>query len=138
MAKSGGKGSGGVVARAIAGFNRLGVANASFLGSGMRAGDLAKARGAFAGASRAEATRIATGKAPARDSGRTLPPITLAKDIGSGRGSFHLRDGRHRLTAAREAGATRIRATVVVSRRVGGEIRESRTTRNISIKGVRG
>lgn len=110
MGKGAGKGSGGAggaLDAAVRAVNRLGVANAEYLREGMRS--LAAAAGAFAGASPTEATRIATGAAPARNTGRDLPPITVVVDGGD----VILRDGRHRMTAARAAGATKIRATVV-------------------------
>lgn len=67
-------------------------------------------RGAFDGLSPAEAEAVATGKAAA-PGGKKLPPIEIsAFDDGTGR--VALQDGRHRLLAAREAGAENIAAKV--------------------------
>lgn len=76
---------------------------------------------AFAGASPRLATAIATGKADARGNttlggqiakGNRLPPISVTV-TGSGKSTkMSIGDGRHRLYAARQAGATHIRARV--------------------------
>jgi GNAT superfamily N-acetyltransferase len=95
------------VETAVARANRLGVANAQYAREGMR--DMRTHHGAYAGVtSAAEATRIATGQQLPRNSSRAFPPITVVVDHGE----VHVRDGRHRLAAARAAGATHIRAVV--------------------------
>lgn len=83
---------------------RKGVVNSDYLREGMR--DMSHHRGAYEGASADEANLIATGQAPARNSGKTFEPIK----VGVHDGQVELIDGRHRLMAAQEAGATEIRA----------------------------
>lgn len=119
MAKGSGRGSGGAggaLTAAIGRVNAMGVRNANYLREGMRPLDAIRA--AFAAvASTAEANRVAT----------RLPPVRV---LVEGRRVI-LQDGRHRLAAAAEAGATRIRATVVTHVR---GVRAERTV-NVSIRG---
>jgi len=93
--------------------SRLGLANAAYLRSGMR--DLTAARAHYRGASAAQAERLATS---------LRHPIRVHIEPGAnGKPRVILNDGRHRMTAAREAGATHIRATVVQYGPRGGRVR---------------
>lgn len=85
---------------------RTGVRNGEYIREGLPR--IEGTRAAYEGASQEEANAIATGRAPARGSGKELPPIKLHAEDGK----LHLTDGRHRLQAAQEAGATEIRATL--------------------------
>jgi hypothetical protein len=87
---------------------RVGVSGAEFLRSGMRRESLAYARKAYAGKSASEAQRIATSLAK---------PITVGVHHG---GRIELIDGRHRMQAAKAAGATKILARVRVYGKRGG------------------
>jgi uncharacterized ParB-like nuclease family protein len=81
---------------------------------------MAPFRKAYADAKRKgiSATTVAsTGRYP----GGKFPPITVAIDAD---GTAHLRDGRHRYTAAREAGAKKILANVIVYGPRGGIVRQ--------------
>ena len=71
------------------------------------------------------ANDVATG-AVDTNQGRKFAPIRIEIEKFSGRVRFHLRDGRHRLAAAREYGATKIRAEITVRGPRGG-IAEQRT-----------
>lgn len=106
---SGGGGSGGgSPAQQIAAIG--GISNSTYLRSGMR--DLSTARGRFAGMSPAQAQHAAT---------HSAYPIRVHVEPGkNGKPHIILNDGRHRMTAAREAGATHIRATVVTYGPRGG------------------
>lgn len=92
-----------------------GIQGAEFLKEGFR--PLDTIRKAFAGATPAQATKIATGKAGVRggvalrpgETERLLDPIRVNIDADA---TVHLVDGRHRMLAAIEAGATEIRAKV--------------------------
>lgn len=94
----------------------LGVENTNYLKTGMR--DLEPARSAFKGATPQQAEAIALGEAPvvaqdrlSKAQGRErLPPI----EVGISPEGVQLIDGRHRMTAALEAGAENIRAKVRV------------------------
>lgn len=77
-----------------------------------RASSLKSLRAEYAGKSPAEATRIATG--------RGMAPIRV--DIHPGDKHVELRDGRHRMTTAKEAGAGRHRAEVRVYGKRGGYV----------------
>jgi hypothetical protein len=93
--------------------SRLGLANASYLRTGMR--DLSAARRHYAGTSAAQAERLAIS---------LRHPVRVHIEPGAnGKPHVILNDGRHRMTAAREAGATHIRATVVEYGPRGGRIR---------------
>ncbi len=119
---SGSRGSGGTSGRGSGGggsdlasiVNKSGGVYASdYLRSGMR--DLTQARAAYVGKSAAQANRIASAlKYPVR--------IHIEPGV-NGKHRVILHDGRHRMTAAREAGATRIRATVVQYGPRGGKLR---------------
>lgn len=113
--------------KAVAEVDQLGVKNASYLREGYR--DMAEARGAYSGVTPAQANEIATGRAPAVNSGKTLPPITVKLDEGE----IHLVDGRHRLMAAEEAGASQIRAKVYATNKAG---RKLETEAVVSINGA--
>ena len=92
-----------------------GLQEAEYLREGFR--PLDTIRRAFAGATADEATAIATGKAGVRggvalrpgEVERLLDPIRVNIDAD---GTVHVVDGRHRMVAAIEAGATEIRAHV--------------------------
>ena len=94
--------------KAVALVNMLGVANAEFMRDPNSYKDMALVRAAYEGATPEEAELIATGKLPAKDSGKLLPPVKVTVDSGE----VHLEDGRHRLKAAQEAGAKNIHAVV--------------------------
>jgi SPP1 gp7 family putative phage head morphogenesis protein len=85
-----------------------------YLRGGMR--DMGPIRGAYDGATPDEANSIAAGLSPARDTGKYLEPIKIGSDVSAETKSngqdYILEDGRHRLQAAREAGATHIAAIV--------------------------
>lgn len=84
-----------------------------YVRTGMR--DLSQARAGYAGAAQAEIDAIASGLRPSR-TGRTFEPIKLISDVvpslAAAGVKFALEDGRHRLVAARDAGARYIVATV--------------------------
>ena len=113
----------------------LGLENAQYLRGGMR--DMSDVRKAFAGVTPQQAEAIATGAAPvtmpdrlSQVQGRTtLPPI----DVSVGPEGIHLIDGRHRMLAAKEAGAENILANVQVLDDAGNITREF--TGPVSIKG---
>ena len=108
--------------------NRLGVKNTEFLREPGSMRDMANVRAAYAGATPAEANEIATGRAPARNSGKILDPVKITIDSGEA----HLEDGRHRLLAATEAGAIEIRAVVASYDADGNKIRGEPTTLSIA------
>lgn len=132
-ATSGGLGgSGGVGGRSAAASDarmvarlKRGVRDAEldYLRTGMR--DLGSHRAAYAGKTAAQVERIAAGKVKT-DQGWRFNPIKV--EVYKGR--FILTDGRHRLTAAREAGARRILADVTVAGPRGGV----KATRRMLIK----
>lgn len=69
---------------------------------------------AYAGASKSQATAIATGqRAVQGGTGKRLPPVrvTVMRDR-DGKHSYHIEDGRNRSLGAEHAGATHIRAMV--------------------------
>lgn len=107
--------------------DELGVENSEYLREGMR--DLTTHRGAYGGAGAVKAERIATGEVAAVNTGKKLPGITVVVDGND----IILRDGRHRLVAAREAGANHIKATVITY--ANGEKLERETV--LSIRGKR-
>ena len=73
---------------------------------GMR--DLSSFRGAYEGATPAERDLIARGKIPGKNSSRPFEPIKMnMSDEG-----LYFQDGRHRLAAAQEAGASHISANI--------------------------
>jgi hypothetical protein len=86
----------------VAEVNRMGVKNSNYLRNGMR--DLADARSYYKGASAEEAEHIAT---------NLSKPINMAIEPGeNGESLVILQDGRHRMTAASEAGAEHILAKI--------------------------
>jgi len=88
--------------------------------------DLEQHRGAYSGASSAdEATEIAMGEAPAKNTGKYFEPIEVRVEPGE---PPILADGRHRVTAAKEAGATDVIANVRHYDVEGNLIREERAT----------
>jgi hypothetical protein len=93
------KGGGGSLKEIVDG---VGLFHSDYLRSGMR--DLTFARSHYAGMSAKEADRYARTSAY---------PVRVSVEPGrGGKPTVHLGDGRHRMTAAREAGAKYIRATV--------------------------
>lgn len=62
---------------------------------------------AYAGATAAEVDLIATGQIPTK-TGQAFEPIVISAEPGY----LELTDGRHRMAAARAAGATRILARI--------------------------
>lgn len=88
---------------------QLGLVNLKYSRDGMR--DLTGIRKAYDGASPAEAELIATGQRAPMGSvtGKPFEPVNV--DIWP-EGTIALRDGRHRMTAAQEAGATHVLAQV--------------------------
>lgn len=87
--------------------NRTGLLKSEHMRDGMRSLD--PFNKAYEGATAAEARAIATGAAPAKNSGKVFDPVTVVVEDGQ----VLLRDGRHRMTAASQAGADRVRANVV-------------------------
>jgi hypothetical protein len=87
--------------------NHLGLENTEYLREGMR--DLRVHRGAYEGATPEEVQKIALGETPTKNSSRPFEPVTVSAEPD---GSFILQDGRHRLTAAREAGADKVMAKI--------------------------
>jgi hypothetical protein len=95
--------------------NAIGVANIEMPRGGMKPASLESVRGAFAGLDANEATQVALGtrdvaKPGASGAKRLLPVEITVYDGEEDRPKFQ--DGRHRLQAAREAGATQIAARV--------------------------
>jgi hypothetical protein len=93
-----------------------GISRGNYLRDGMRPGSQQAANQAFSGVTASHATAIATGHRDVAKSdygsGR-LPPIRIAIERDrNGKDNIILQDGRHRMTAARAAGATHIRASV--------------------------
>ncbi len=105
----------------LASIRKTGVTGTRYLKDGMR--DMTAIRGAYAGADADLAEAIATGKAAPIGSrtGNPLPPITVSVYPDG----TTLTDGRHRMLAAREAGAENIRANVRVYGPRGGVLSET-------------
>jgi len=80
-------------------------AQLSYLREGMR--DMTAISSAYAGATAAEVDLIATGQIPTK-TGQAFEPIVISAEPGY----LELTDGRHRMAAARAAGATRILARI--------------------------
>ncbi len=119
MAKGGGLktgGAGGIGAIV----SRMGLANTEYLRSGMR--DMTQHRGAYEGASKAEVQRIAAGAAPSKNDGKPFAPVRVSIEPDQGKRIVVLQDGRHRMTAAREAGATHVLAEVTQRGPRGGVV----------------
>lgn len=92
-------------AQARAMVDEIGVFNADYMREGMRSLDAARSH--YLGKTAAEAERLATSP--------KFPPINIDIEIDkAGQRQIFLKDGRHRMTAAREAGAQNIRAQVRV------------------------
>jgi len=83
----------------------LADAQLSYLREGMR--DLTAISSAYAGATAAEVDLIATGQSRTK-TGQAFEPIRISAEPGY----LELTDGRHRMAAARAAGATRILARI--------------------------
>jgi hypothetical protein len=105
-----------------------GVENSNYLRGGMR--DLTEHRRAYEGLTPEQAEHVATGLAPT-NRGKPFEPIQVHIDPEAG---AVLQDGRHRMVAAKEAGAQNILATVKHYDDAGKVIRE--TTGPISIGGA--
>jgi hypothetical protein len=86
--------------------SRIGLENTNYLRNGMR--DLAEFRRAYDGVSAEQAELIATGQAPTQW-GKPFDPVEVHLYPGE---APILNDGRHRMTAAREAGAEHVLARV--------------------------
>lgn len=96
----------------------LGVENTNYLREGMR--DLTEHRKAYEGMTPEQAQAVATGASPT-NRGKPFEPIKVNIEPD---GSMHLADGRHRLAAAKEAGATDVLADVTVRGADGKIVRE--------------
>jgi hypothetical protein len=133
----GGHGGGtGVVSirSAVAAVNAVGLGSKSVLYS--RTGMKGSRKGAFAGATRAKANAIATGRAPTRDWGKTFEPVRISVEYKrpGGKAYISLEDGRHRMLYAKRAGATMIRAQVSTSTKINGKWVDGKTvTRNVRL-----
>jgi hypothetical protein len=87
----------------------------------MRGESLAYWRSRFAGKPPAEVRELAE---------HGMPPVRVTIFVEHGRRRLTLEDGRHRLEAARAAGATRVRAEVrIVGERGGSSTRWTGTLR---------
>jgi hypothetical protein len=100
------------VDQAIAG---LADAELDYLREGMR--DLAPVEAAYAGATPEEVELISTGQSKTKNSVSAFDPIKIESGPTASGRQFTLTDGRHRLAAARKAGAKKI-AAIVDNRRV--------------------
>jgi hypothetical protein len=95
-----------------------GVENFDYARDGMR--DMTNHRGGYAGATPEEAQAIARGEMPTKNSGIKYPdgeemvgkPFKPVRVHVEADGQIHLNDGRHRLQAAKEAGAKDIAAEI--------------------------
>ena len=120
--------------------DRVGVASdeVQYLREGMR--DQRGRHTAYTGATPEEANLIATGKTPARDTGKPLEPIKLTVETEPGSApQVTLSDGRHRLVAARAAGADDILAEVRDFKKVDGDWIEGETVMQpVSVWGTEG
>lgn len=101
--------------------NETGVENLKYLRDGMR--DMSSFRKAYANATPEEVNAIALGDLAPKGSvtGKPFEPISV--DVYAD-GITSLRDGRHRMTAAREAGADRVSAKVRFFDADGNVVRE--------------
>ena len=128
------------VGQAVADINAAGIGSRSvaYLRGGMR--EKGGRKGAFAGATRAEANAIATGRMGTKDWGKKFDPIKVSVEYKRPGGKPHISivDGRHRMIGARGAGATRIRAEIQTSTKIGGKwVDAKRQVRIINIKPAR-
>lgn len=131
----GARGVGGAAGRSAAPslatlVNAIGVGNFSMWDQGMR--DMSLHRAGYKGATRRQATAIASGRRDVMNISqmplsRRFRPVSLSLSFHrSGRVETNVTDGRHRITAAREAGASRILARVRVYRETrSGDWRET-------------
>jgi hypothetical protein len=117
-------------ARKVNRVDELGLKNAEYLREGMR--DLKAFRQAFDGATPEQVQRIARGEVPTL-TGRKFEPVRVNIDPD---GTIHLSDGRHRMLAADEAGATEILAHVRRFDDAGNVVSEF--TRPVSIGASKG
>lgn len=101
----------------------IGVANSDYIQDGMR--DMRVFRESYAGKTPEQATRYAE---------NLSEPIKISVEPGEGAPHVTLTDGRHRMTAAKEAGASRIRAQIRTFDAEGNEI--AREIRPVSIDGT--
>lgn len=88
---------------------QLGVENADFNRDPESMRDMSNHRGGYAGASPDEVQAIARGERPTKNSSSAFAPVKIHVESD---GQIHLNDGRHRLLAAQEAGASEISALV--------------------------
>lgn len=113
------------IQQAVAAINKIGLGSRYVKYS--REGWKGSRASAFAGASKSEVQAIALGKAPTKDWGKRFDPVKVRVDYTRpGRATVSIEDGRHRMRYAKAAGATKIRAEVTVSRKVGGKWVESK------------
>lgn len=105
----------------------LGVENTNYLREGMR--DMPELRKAYDGATPEIAEAVATGATPT-NRGKPIEPVKVNIEPD---GSLHLADGRHRLAAAKEAGAQNVLAEIKVRNEAGDVVRE--WTGPVSISG---
>lgn len=110
------------IADDIAVLNQEGLINSRYLRNGMR--DMSAIREAYAGATQDEARAIALGERPPMGSvtGRPLGPVRVELYPGE---KASLGDGRHRMIAAKEAGADRVMARIVKYDDKGNVLSES-------------
>ncbi len=85
-----------------------GVENFDYARDGMR--DMRVHRGGYEGATPEEVEQIALGRRPTMNESQPFKPVRVHVEAD---GQIHLNDGRHRLLAAKEAGAKAIAARVV-------------------------
>ncbi len=119
MSKGGGGGGGGRggkmsggggIASTIAGVG--GISASTYARTGMR--DMASSHALYAGASPSQAQKIST---------NLSNPVRVHIETGKGKPHIILNDGRHRMSAAKAAGATHIKANVTVYGPRGGKLR---------------
>ena len=119
MSKGGGGGGGGRggrmsggggLASTIAGAG--GISNAIYAREGMR--DMTSSHALYAGKTASQSQKIAT---------NLSRPVRVHIETRKGKPHVILNDGRHRMTAAKAADATHIKANVIVYGPRGGKIR---------------
>jgi hypothetical protein len=89
--------------------NKRGIENTEFNRDPASMRDMRVHRGAYEGATPEEVQQIARGEIPTKNSSRPFDPVSVNIEAD---GQIHLNDGRHRLQAAKEAGADEILAKV--------------------------